>query len=167
MRINGTFATIIVLLVTLTLGACAAPAPPAVAPEAAQVEADIAAINEIWEGYTAGANTGDLDLWISLWDVNGIRMAPDAPPVIGKEQIRAQMKVPFEQLDIEIAIDNQEVQVGGDWAFSRGTYTLSTTPKAGGETAHVDGKFLTVLKRQSDGTWKIFRDIFNSNVPPD
>jgi steroid delta-isomerase-like uncharacterized protein len=42
------------------------------------------------------------------------------------------------------------------------------TPKAGGETIHAmrDGKALTLYERQSDGSWKIVYDCFNSNVPP-
>lgn len=56
------------------------------------VEADIEAINEIWSQYVLGANTGDFELWISLWDDNGIRMAPDTLAAFGKEQIRAQME---------------------------------------------------------------------------
>jgi len=129
------------------------------------VEADIAAINEIWNQYTVGCNTGDLDLWISLWTDNGIRMAPDAPAVFGKEQIREKMKSLFDQLIFKIAITNEEVRVAGDWAFSRGTYTLSSTPKAGGETIKVTGKYLTILERQADGSWKIARDCFNYNAP--
>jgi uncharacterized protein (TIGR02246 family) len=136
-------------------------------PQAAvDVEAVTAAVNAIWNHYTAGANTGDLDLWLSLWDDNGVRLAPDTPAVYGKEQIRAQMQVPFDQFNNKIAIKNEEVEVAGDWAFSRGTYTLSTTPKAGGDEIFIDGKYMTILKRQPDGSWKIYRDIFNSNVPP-
>jgi ketosteroid isomerase-like protein len=37
--------------------------------------------------------------------------------------------------------------------------------KDGGEPIPYDGKFLTIFKRQSDGSWKIHRDIYNSNVP--
>jgi len=40
------------------------------------------------------------------------------------------------------------------------------TPKAGGKTIKLDGKYLTILERQADGSWKIAIDCFNSNVPP-
>jgi len=52
--------------------------------------------------------------------------------------------------------------------LTRCTYTLTMTPKAGGETINAmpDGKALTLLERQSDGSWKIVYDCFNSNVPP-
>jgi ketosteroid isomerase-like protein len=45
-------------------------------------------------------------------------------------------------------------------------YVHPNAPKAGGPESLFDGKFLTVFKRQPDGSWKIYRDCFNSNVPP-
>jgi ketosteroid isomerase-like protein len=62
-----------------------------------------------------------------------------------------------------VAIFNEEVRVAGDWAYSRGTYSATLTPKAGGEPREDSGKYLTILERQSDGSWKIARDCFNSN----
>jgi len=53
----------------------------------------------------------------------------------------------------------------GRLAFSRGHYVATFSPKDGGQPIPVDGKFMTILKMQSDGGWKIHRDIFNSNVP--
>ncbi len=117
------------------------------------------------DAYTNGLNTGNLNLWISLWDQNGIQMAPDAPSVVGKERILAKYEKIFPQFVFEIAIKNEETKVAGVWAYCRGTYTISLTPKGGGETGFVDGKYLTILRKQTDGSWKVFRDIFNSNVP--
>lgn len=129
------------------------------------VEADITAIKKMFNQYTFGCETGDLDLWISLWTDNGIQMPPNEPAKIGKEQILARMKPLFDQFIIKIPITIKEVRVAGDWAFSRGTYTLSTTPKAGGETTKVSGKYLTIFEKQADGSWKIARDCFNYNAP--
>jgi ketosteroid isomerase-like protein len=38
-------------------------------------------------------------------------------------------------------------------------------PRSGGGELKGDGKYETIFKRQADGTWKIFRDCFNSNLP--
>ena len=135
-------------------------------PWTASAQSDVAAINKIWELYTEGVNRGNVDLWSSLWDEKGIQMPPDAPANVGKAQIRSAVASRWPQLNIRIAITSEETWVAGNLAFSRGTFTRSVTPKAGGNTAVFDGKYLTVLKRQADGSWKIFRDIFNSNVPP-
>lgn len=129
------------------------------------LKADIASVNAIWNQYTAGCNTGDLDLWMAMWIDDGIQMPPNEPAVIGKEQIRSRMKSLFDQFNLKIAITNKEVRIASDLAFSRGTYTISMTPKAGGETTKVPGKFLTILERQADGSWKIARDCFNYNAP--
>jgi ketosteroid isomerase-like protein len=63
-------------------------------------------------------------------------------------------------------IGDMDVQEMGDWAFSvcGGTYTL--IPKDGSPPFVPELKALTIYRRQPDGTWKIHRDCFNSNVPP-
>jgi uncharacterized protein (TIGR02246 family) len=125
------------------------------------ISADVEAINEIWNQYATAMNTGDFDLWISLWEDDGIQMPPDAPAVFGKEQIRIVNEKKFEPFEVNVTINNEEVQIEGDLAFSRGTGTISLTPKAGGETISMIGKYLTILKKQKDGFWKIYCDCFN------
>jgi len=130
---------------------------------------DIIAINEVLPQYAIAVNTGDFDLWISLWADDGVQMPPDTPARIGKEQIREAMKPGFDQMNLDITIHSiEETKVYGDLGLTRCTYTLKMTPKAGGETiiAMPDGKALTLYERQSDGSWKIKYDIFNSNTPP-
>lgn len=131
-------------------------------------KSDITAIKEMLNQYAVGVNTGDFDLWISLWTDDGVQMPPDTPVRIGKEQIREGMKPAFDQMNLDIAITIEEAKVYGDLGLTRCRYTLKMTPKTGGETINAmpDGKALTLYKRQSDGSWKIVYDCFNSNMPP-
>ena len=70
-------------------------------------------------------------------------------------------------LDYDMGIPpSDEVRVAGDWAFARGNYSVTLTPRQGGDVVTVDGKYLTVFQLQADGSWKIHRDIFNSNGSP-
>jgi uncharacterized protein (TIGR02246 family) len=131
-------------------------------------KSDITALKEILNQFAIGVNTGDLDLWTSLWANDGVQMPPNLPSRIGKEQIREGMKPGFDQMILDITINSiEEVKVYGDLGVIRCTYTSKMTPKAGGETITTtpDGKALTLLERQSDGSWKIVYDCFNSNVP--
>lgn len=134
--------------------------------EEIDAEAVTATVNEIWSQYSSSLNSGDNDAWLSLWTDDGIQMPPNSPPVIGKEQIRARNQAALDQFTVDIEITNEEVRVAGDWAYARGTYTATLTPKQGGEALFIDGKYMTILERQPDGSWKIHRDIFNSNVAP-
>ena len=129
------------------------------------VEADIAAIGKILDNYTLGMNTGNLDLWMSLYTDDTIKMAPDQPSAVGKEQLLASMKPLFDNFTMEMAIDLEQVEITGGYAFARCTFTASMTPKAKGEPISIDGKALSIFKRQADGSWKIYIDCWNSNVP--
>ena len=78
------------------------------------------------------------------------------------------MKPVFDQMNLNMTIHTiDETNVSGDLGLTRCTYTLELIPKAGGETvdAMPDGKALTLYERQTDGTWKIKYDCFNSNIP--
>jgi len=130
------------------------------------VEADIAAIEEVMNQYAVTVNTGDLELWLSLMTDDTIKMPPDAPAIFGKEDLRASMQPLFDNFTSEMVLYPEETQVDGNLGLARGTYTLSLTPKAGGEPIYMEGKYLTILKRQADGSWKISHDCYNSNVPP-
>lgn len=133
------------------------------------VEADITAVKEVLSQYAVGCNTGDFDLWISLWADHGIQMPPDTPARIGKEQIQEGMKPVFDEMTLDISITSiDDAKVYSDLGITYCNYTLAMTPKAGGETIHAmpDGKALTLSERQSDGSWKIVYDCFNSNCPP-
>ena len=129
---------------------------------------DSEAIKDVLRRYGALCNEGDFESWIALWDGEGRQMPPDAPSRVGVDAIREAMEPAFENMDLEfdlVSID--EAAVFGDLGLTRCTYSLRATPKEGGDTIGVmpDGKALTLYERQSDGSWKIVYDCFNSNVP--
>lgn len=150
---------IFMLVSALSLGALAATPPAAFADETA----DRAAIEGIWESYSAAVVAGDPKTWLGLWDEGGIQMPPGAP-ARGKDVLVEQVPKRYTpDFASEMHINPEEINIAGDWAYTRGTYDLTVGSGDGATT--IDGKFMTILRRQDDGTWKIYRDIFNSNTP--
>ena len=140
-----------------------------VAPLLAQGDPDTAAIRQIWVNYAACVEKGDGQSWLSQYDAQGLQMRPDAASRTKAEldaQVPGAFKARVEANETKMAITPLEIVVTGPWAYSRGTYTQDLVPRTSGPAVHVDGKFLTILRKQPDGSWKIFRDCFNSNVPP-
>ena len=125
-----------------------------------------ASVDAIWKEYAASLNAGDIDRWVALWTDDGVQMPPDEPPVVGKDKIRARNGAVLQKFNFDIGITDQEAHTAGDWGFSRGVYRATLTPKQGGTPISIDGKYMTILARQGDGSWKIHRDSFNSNVAP-
>ena len=123
---------------------------------------DVALVYELWGEYADAANAGDLERWISLWSDDGIQIAPGTPLRIGKEQIREAMRATFDLFDRrDMTIHTEEGRVLGDWAYSYGTFTFEVTPKDGAKTSDYCGKFLDILMKGADGSWKIAIDCHN------
>ena len=155
------------LSVGLIATACApAPKQPDPAAEATAQAADRAALEAIAKEYEAAFSAGDVEALVALHADDAIRMPPNAPPVVGKEAIQAAYQTTFDEFAAKITLSLEEVEVAGDWAFVRGTSPVTVTPKAGGEPLEDEGKYLSIRKRQPDGSWKIFRTIWSSNNPP-
>jgi uncharacterized protein (TIGR02246 family) len=130
-------------------------------------QADVDAIHALYDQYCLAANTGDLDLFLSVWSDDAIRMGQDIPAVVGKDALRAYFRPMFEGLDTHIALHGDtEAGVSGDMAYGWGNATLTMTPKGGGPITSADVKWLDVLKKGPDGSWKIYRDSVTNNGLP-
>jgi len=126
-------------------------------------EDDVEAIRAIWSIYSGARVAGDAEFWLSLWDEEGIQMPPGAP-ARSKDVLDEVVPDAFASGSVSsMNIYPEEINVVGNWAYTRGTYDSERMVE--GKAVRVDGKFLTILKRQPDGTWRIYRDCFNSNVP--
>ena len=123
-----------------------------------------AAVEDIFATYSAANMNKDVDGWIALWDEEGIKMSPNIHSIVGKEAIR-EFKHRKSQSpdDLEQIIKAEDTQLAGDFGFAHGTYFVSVTPKGGGEAKTKEGKFLTIFKKQADGSWKIYRDSVSDN----
>ena len=56
-----------------------------------------------------------------------------------------------------------EVMIHGDWAYARDSYRNALHPHTGGEAQVEGGKNLWLFRREADGSWKIFRNMWNAN----
>ncbi|MEX2285023.1 MAG: DUF4440 domain-containing protein [Gemmatimonadota bacterium] len=64
--------------------------------------------------------------------------------------------------DFKLTMTN--LLVKGDVAIETGTSVMTFQPKApGAPVVTENGKYVVVWKKQADGSWKLFRDIFNSS----
>ena len=125
------------------------------------------AVKDIFNSYSSATVTGDVDAWLSLWDEMGVKMVPNQPAINGKTAIgelkrKKAKKREYLAMDIEI----EDAQGAGDFGFAHGTYSGSFKPRDGGAIVSGGGKFLTIFKKQTNGSWKIYRDSVSPDAPP-
>jgi ketosteroid isomerase-like protein len=58
------------------------------------------------------------------------------------------------------------IEGGGGTAYVEGTYEGTFVPPGGGDPVADKGKFFATLQKQADGSWKLSRDMWNSDQPP-
>lgn len=153
------------LLVVLTvLGGAAACAQPA-APPGPPTGDDVTKINALRDNFVTAFNTGDAAKVVEGYTAGAIAMPAHHAMVSGKDALLAYNRDQFSQLSFKVALTPVETVVSGDWGYDRGTYTMTITPKAGGPPVNDQGKYLVLIQKQADGSWKVTRDIDNSDMP--
>jgi uncharacterized protein (TIGR02246 family) len=150
------------LVVTL-LPACA---PEPAAREAPSTEADLAALEAVKQQCLEAVNGGDAKRVVGFCTDDHVWIPADERILIGKEALRESFQAMFDTYEYAESWSSEEVVVSGDWAFDRGTFTATLTPKAGGEPIQDGGRYIWILKRQADGSWKYARSIWNRGAPP-
>lgn len=63
-----------------------------------------------------------------------------------------------------VSVKSEDLIVSGDYGIETGVYRMTIQPKAGKSTEDV-GKFISIWKKQPDGSWKMIRDMFSSDLP--
>lgn len=97
---------------------------------------------------------------------DALLMAPDKPILKGKAAVESYYQHIFDEHNTDLKSYYEEVKVAGDFAYGRGFAEVLLTPKGGGPTRKSTAKYINILKRQADGTWKTTHDIWNGNEPP-
>lgn len=69
-------------------------------------------------------------------------------------------------LKLAFAADRVQVAASGDYAYSRGHYSITTTDKATGKPVDSTGSYLTVYKKQADGSFKAVEDFVTPGPAP-
>lgn len=126
---------------------------------------DTAAVNKVRDEFLASFNAGDAGKVASLYAPDAVVMPSHQPIITGRDGVENYNKTFFEMYTAKITISPLETKVFGDRALDRGTYTIELTPKAGGNPIKDEGKYLILLQRQADGSWKVTHDIDNTNLP--
>jgi uncharacterized protein (TIGR02246 family) len=117
---------------------------------------DERAIRELVNTWLSATQAGDLPTVLGLMTDDVVFMVPGQAP-FGKEAFEATSEE-METVQIEGTSDIQEIQVLGNWAYLRNYIEMTMTPPGGGTPVRRSGYTLTILRKESDGRWRLARD---------
>lgn len=145
----------VLLLLTLIMTAC----------QPTDDSADSSAIDRARQDTEAAENAGSVERMRVHFADDIVMMGPNMPAVSGAANVAEAMRGFFDTFDVQIQYSSEEIVIAGDWAFDRGTYRHTLTPKQGGPSLNETGKYLWVYRRVPDGSWRQARVIWNSSDP--
>lgn len=119
---------------------------------------DEQAIRELIAAWHSATAKGDLSQLLTLMAEDVVFLVAGKPPMRGRDDFAAGFKQATESFHIESSSDIQEIHVNGDWAYVWNYLLVVMTPKAGGASQRRTGNVLSILRKQGNGTWQMFRD---------
>jgi ketosteroid isomerase-like protein len=96
----------------------------------------------------------------------GVMLAPNRPPLSGKDALTKFIAKSFTLQDYDIIWHPKKAEVArsGELGYTSGSYEMSFRQPRG-KLFFDKGKYLMVWKKQADGAWKVLFDISNSDLP--
>lgn len=132
---------------------------------------DVSLVAAIRQALEAAENAGDADAFAALLTDDAVLMVPDFPTQESKTAsvrfVREMMGWLLTRYTRRITYVSAEIAVIGDMALDRGTFWFDVTPKEGGDSTRVTGKYLWLLRRTDPERWKITRLIVSRNEESD
>ncbi len=119
------------------------------------------------KAYEAAINSNNTDTVMAMYDKDAKILQPDGPIVSGRENLRKWVNDYFKAYKTRWTKVPLANFVMGEYGFDEGIDTAIDIPyEAGQPTIFWDCKGILIYKRQENGQWLIFRDIWNNNTAP-
>ena len=131
-------------------------------------DADVQAIKDTEVQWVKDYASKDVDKIGSHYTDDATMMMSDSPSITGKEGIVAALKkmtadplfsVTFHSTDVDVA-------QSGEIGYSQGKFATTSTDPITKTMSQTHGDYLTVYRKQPDGSWKAVDDWASSEVPP-
>ena len=130
---------------------------------AAAAPAGAQAVDEAWR---KAITANDLNAIIGLYAEDAVMWLPDAPEAKGREAIRKSYAGLLAANTVTGAtFANTHYQTCGNLSVGWGNFTLTLSPKAGGNPVTLSGRF-SVIAREEDGTWVYVVDHASAHPTP-
>jgi ketosteroid isomerase-like protein len=129
-----------------------------------KMKADLDRLERMGTRFSDAYKRGDFPTIGTMYDEHAIAFPPDADMVMGRQAIQDLWKSAFDS-----GVKSLDLTVLG--AESSGSYMIETgrallhVQSAGKPETTQSAKYVVVWKKQKDGSWKIYRDIWNGMAP--
>lgn len=118
------------------------------------------------EAWRKAITANDLDRIMAVYSEDAVMWLPDAPEARGREAIRKAYAAMLAANTVTAAtFADAHYQTSGDLSVGWGDFSLSLSPKTGGDPITLAGRF-SVIARNEAGTWVYVVDHASAHPAP-
>src|SRR2546426_5591245 len=145
-------------------GSSSAPSP---ADTAKAHDAAVQALKDTEAAWVNDVRSKDVEKWVSYYTDDASVLMVNAPIATGKDAIRNAIRPLLSDpaFALQFSASRAEVAASNDLGFTQGTYSLTMTDPKTKKPVTEKGKYLTVFRRQPDGSWKSVEDTILADGP--
>jgi uncharacterized protein (TIGR02246 family) len=128
-------------------------------PESEALAAVRRAIDKGNAEWSEGWAKGDAAMVAAIFADDGVQLASSGKLIKGRRQIQERQSAAMQGADagVKVTVTTVNVWLDGDTAYETGRYKYEYTEK--GKPGTDEGRYVTIWKRQRDGSWKLSMDI--------
>jgi uncharacterized protein (TIGR02246 family) len=152
------------ILVLLALIGCNTPPPPPIV----DVAAETGKLHDLESAWVKEAAAKDVDKIMSHYTDDATLVVSGMTAMKGRDSVRAAWAgmVADPNFKLDFSAQRVEISADGGTAYTRGPYQLTVSNPKTKKPVNDKGTYLTVFKKQSDGSWKAVEDFTASEIPP-
>jgi ketosteroid isomerase-like protein len=127
--------------------------------------ADLQAVKDKEVAWNKDGAAKDLAKFSAYYADDATLLMSNAPAIHGLSDIKSALQGVMQDPHFALSFQGDKAEVSGSLAYTQGHYTMSMSDQKG-NAVEDKGKYLTVWKKQADGSWKAIEDMINSDMPP-
>jgi len=115
-------------------------------------------IRDLVTEWQSAVAAGDLSRLLPLMAEDVVFLVAEHPPMRGRDAFATAFRAGLGQIRIQSTSKIEEIQVAGNLAYLCNYLEVTVTPLQGGSPTRRSGYTLTLLRKEPDGRWVLFRD---------
>jgi uncharacterized protein (TIGR02246 family) len=115
-------------------------------------------IRDFLSAWHAASVSGNLTKLLTLIDEDAVFLLPGRPPMRGREAFASSFREVMKQQRIDYTWETEEIKVAGEWAYCWNHLWVMNTPLDNSGLSRLSGFTVTILRKNAEGEWVLFRD---------
>ena len=130
-------------------------------------DADVKAVKAVEAAWVNDIATKDPEKFAGYYSNDASLLLPNVPIISGRVDIEAALRPMLADPNFALTFQSTQAEAskGGDFVYTVGTYSMTVSNPKDKKPVTDKGKYLTVFKKQANGSWKAVADMMNSDMP--